>query len=182
MRAFSCQSRPSREAGGGRDVHTVQDAALFQLHLGVMSVAWTGLPSLDAYEADSFSPLAEIQGVQPHQVNSLDFKRPSFTRLLMRQVLLLFPLENEDTFGALRRPQSVAEVAHHFTSLTSAPERNPLRYYTIMEWATAEREGINVVSCARAEFGALVAGTCHPVPFNRCCPTYISNCQGCMLL
>lgn len=133
----------SRTGLEGRGVATVHDAAIMQLSLSNLSVLLEDevpLPSLlgsvSTKRSRSYSqPTGSCVRNRRGSMSKLASRQSSMKRLDPFRpppgstVIILFPLENEDVFSALRRPLTVVEVAKSFSFLTSETELNPFRFF-----------------------------------------------------
>jgi hypothetical protein len=158
LRAFASTPAPADPATGvRRDIHTVHDSAIFTMHLSNLVVRFLeenlALALQETPKSGHAAWPADKAEAPPSKKRCPSFRKDVASRTEPYMVMVLFPLENEDTFGALRRPQTVAEVAHRFTFLTSDKEQNPLRFFCIARWADALQDGLTVVSLTRPEFG-----------------------------
>ena len=123
---------------GARDVATVHDACFYLLEFSNVRVDFLKT-SLDESEHAE-----ERRGLSNRAAGS----KPDDDAT----VLVLFPLDNEDSFSTLRRPAVVAHVAKQIVFLTSKVERNPFDFFSLASYGAARKNGVTIVTCTRMDF------------------------------
>lgn len=146
------------------DVVTVYDSAFYMLELKDCSIELIKASPISNFDDDTTTPElnngrnAAAGGGPSSRRQSPNESSPSSSTIKDdAYVLVLFPLDNEDSFSALRRPTTVAAVARQFAFLTSEVERNPFAFFSISSYAVIRESGVTILSCTRPDFGGLHA-------------------------